>query len=441
LELCISFEIEYLHIFELNTIMGSRCKIIGFFLFIVNLEVNYSQSPSLGAIRWDAWTGSANSIGIQVEQSLSPSKFHYRVPFFGIEVDMGTVKIDGTTQAIMDQEIDFAKYAGLDYWAFVWYPSASGLDAARKLYYSSSKKDLIDYSLIIDPAFFIKNISIEQIIHEFQDPSYFKVMNGRPLLYFLGYSGILVSDIDTLKTKCASAGIGNPYIVELRVDGNFNVVDSLHMDAFGMYATSWIKNGVPYQDLANADISQWDYIGKTIGKKVVPHVTTGWDTRPINENPLSWYTIGPDAWVQMPSAAEIANHVNDAVSWVNSNPSIAEANTVLIYAWNEHVEGGWLCPTLSNYGYTDRIDSLNVRFGKPATVYQERSMEEQFFAYPNPAKDKLRLYNGDKVFWSLKNIQGIEILKGHGIDCDLSSLSRGIYIISANNKSIRIIKV
>src|SRR5208337_675101 len=155
-----------------------KTRILSFllvFLILLNFLNSFSQSPSVGAIRWDAWTGSGNNIGIQVERALSPGKYHYRVPFFGVEVDTGTVKIDGTFQNIMDQEIDYAKHAGLDYWAFVWYASASGLDEARKLYYSSTKKNLIDYCLIIDQSFFIKDISIEDIIHEFQDSSYFKV--------------------------------------------------------------------------------------------------------------------------------------------------------------------------------------------------------------------------------------------------------------------------
>ena len=35
---------------------------------------------------------------------------------------MDRVRIDGSRQAIMDQEIAFAADAGLDYWAFLLYP-------------------------------------------------------------------------------------------------------------------------------------------------------------------------------------------------------------------------------------------------------------------------------------------------------------------------------
>ena len=411
-------------------------------MIVLNFKACFPQPPSLGAIRWDAYTGTNNAVGVQVEQALSPGKYHYRVPFFGIETDTGTVKIDGRSQSIMDQEIEFAKYAGLDYWAFVWYESSSGLDAARKFYYSSNKKKLIDYCLIIESGRFKTLISLDNIIHEFQDPSYFKVMNGRPLLYFLGYSGIAQTDIDSLRAKSAAAGTGNPYIVELRVDGNMNVVDDLHMDAFGMYATSWISHGVSYKDLADADIGQWNYVGKNIGRKVVPHITTGWDTRPIHDHPLSWYTVvNADDYVLSATPSDIANHIDDALNWISFNPSIAEANTLLIYAWNEHVEGGWICPTLANYGFTDRIDTLHNRYGKPSSVNKTETNKVSLRAYPNPTSDKLVLNLNERDNWSIKNLSGIELIRGLGSDCDLSSLDAGVYLIRSDSKIVKVIKI
>ena len=35
------------------------------------------------------------------------------------------------------------------------------------------------------------------------------------------------------------------------------------------------------------------------------------------------------------------------MTWVEKNPVAAESKAVLIYAWNENDEGGWLVPTLS----------------------------------------------------------------------------------------------
>ena len=77
--------------------------------------------PQVGAIRWDAWTG--GEITAQMEQTLGPRKYHFRLPWFAEVLDRDQVRIDGRPQAIMDREIDFAAGAGLDYWAFLLYPA------------------------------------------------------------------------------------------------------------------------------------------------------------------------------------------------------------------------------------------------------------------------------------------------------------------------------
>jgi len=51
------------------------------------------------------------------------------------------------------------------------------------------------------------------------------------------------------------------------------------------------------------------------------------------------------------------DHVQDAFDFIGANSSICDADTTLMYAWNEHDEGGWLCPTLDGSGQ-DRLAAL-----------------------------------------------------------------------------------
>ncbi len=44
------------------------------------------------------------------------------------------------------------------------------------------------------------------------------------------------------------------------------------------------------------------------------------------------------------------------LDWVARYPETAEANAILIYAWNEIDEGGWLVPTLAEG--TARLDAI-----------------------------------------------------------------------------------
>ena len=75
------------------------------------------------------------------------------------------------------------------------------------------------------------------------------------------------------------------------------------------------------------------------------------------------------------TADEIANHAFEFMNWVKDNPEIAAPNLLLSYGWNEHDEGGWLCPTLacdengnvlknedgSNKVNTERLDALKSK--------------------------------------------------------------------------------
>ncbi|MDR2686688.1 MAG: hypothetical protein LBB75_02970, partial [Oscillospiraceae bacterium] len=90
---------------------------------------------AIGAIRWDAWYGEPTAEdGLdpcsQVERTLSPAKYHWRVPFFGEIGEDGKVSFPEYTQEIFDREMEYAAEAGLDYFAYVWYPNIPGMERA-----------------------------------------------------------------------------------------------------------------------------------------------------------------------------------------------------------------------------------------------------------------------------------------------------------------------
>lgn len=72
----------------------------------------YADNPNhtlVGAIRWDAWVGTLNTdgvgatqVGLQVEQTLGPNKYHFRLPFFGVETGTDSVNARELTQGLMD---------------------------------------------------------------------------------------------------------------------------------------------------------------------------------------------------------------------------------------------------------------------------------------------------------------------------------------------------
>lgn len=355
-----------------NALDGSGKRVYGiaewtFLTGIVPPDPQLRQDKTLvGAIRWDAWVSDLNSAGLEVEKTLGPEKYHFRLPFFANILGPDTVQIRGATQSIMDQEIAYAKAGGIDYWAFVWYPPGSGLDTSRNLYLSSSHKDDVKWSAILSSAFNI-NTDLPWLIEQFQTSNYQKVQGNRPLIYFLnGNAGFSLKQINEIRTKTMEAGLPTPYIVSMGFSAAVaDVADQIGADAISCYSYPGtnIVNGIPYSQLAAMEQDQWDSYKET-GKQVIPTVTTGKDKRPRYDNPVSWepnYQAFENMWAEQGTPEEIAGHLADAVNWNNDYPDATQANTVLIYAWNENDEGGWIVPTLfeiRDHGCPLRLDAI-----------------------------------------------------------------------------------
>ena len=335
-----------------------------FCLFQSTANASNPANTVVGAIRWDGFYGPAAApawdVGQLMETTLGPNQYHFRLPFFGVETGINSVEVREITQEIMDQDIAYAKYASIDYWAFVYYSSGTGMDIARSLYDSSTSpsKSSVNYCFIIDSAAQLPASDFSDLVSRFAQSNYQKVLNNRPLLYLFSDSVYTASEITSLRNLAAVAGVGDPYIVIMDFSSSTasNAVTNLGADAISSYATT-TGGGGAYSGLVSSESSKWnDY--KNTGKKVIPWITTGWDPRPRIDNPVHWTSYPSDAWTQTATPAEIASHLQEGLNWVHSNSSSAEANTVLMYAWDEFDEGGWLTPTL--YAGTDRLDAIKA---------------------------------------------------------------------------------
>ena len=331
--------------------------------------------PLVGAIRWDAWHGDQGSPGKAVERSLGPRAWHYRVPFFGTIVSDSTVQIAGYSQTIMDQEIAYAKQGGLDYWAFLLYSPHDPMSQALEFYLKSGHKRDVNFCAISNlpfPGEKQDRLQGARIVKLMQEPGYQKVLRDRPLLYiYLPYSASASTArnatsirpfLDSFRQAAKRAGLGNPYIVIMcPIPGTAKTVaDALGCDAISAYATSGQARATPYALLAQHAEGFWEQCRAT-GAKVVPIVMAGWDRRPRIEHPVPWEPyqkpgVGMDRYYQTATPREIRAHMESALCWVQHNPEAADSRAIIIYAWNENDEGGWLVPTLSEG--TARLDAL-----------------------------------------------------------------------------------
>ncbi|MDI7275658.1 MAG: hypothetical protein QME94_06735 [Anaerolineae bacterium] len=329
----------------------------------------------VGAIRWDAWFGDKGVPGMAVERSLGPKHWHYRLPFYAVEVSDSQVLVRADTQEIMDQEIAYAAAAGLDYWAFVTYEPDDPMSLGLKLYLASAHRHKINFCLNLlgghlrNPDGWLAKV--ERFVGYFREPAYQTVLDGRPLVY-LFMAEAMVGDggfaswqaareaIGRLREAAVAAGIATPYLVIQ--DWSFSTakkcLEQLGADAIGAYASNGGGKHAPYADLAGHTERTWDTM-RWMRQKAVPLVTAGWDRRPRVENPVPWEKgLGGtmDEYYEPPRPEELAAHLQAALDWVARYPETAEANAILIYAWNEVDEGGWLVPTLAEG--TARLDAI-----------------------------------------------------------------------------------
>lgn len=180
------------------------------------------------------------------------------------------------------------------------------------------------------------------------------------------------ADVDNFRAQVIAATGKNPYIVAMNFTADAAAADlvTYGLDAVGTYAVAPAPGTVqerPWSELDRNTRNSWTSFAAT-SHPVVPTVMTGWDTRPIlpRTNSGTWYTYA--------TPAQIATQLQAALDWVAKNPSAAAVpNVILIYAWNEISEGGWLLPSNTTFNPVGngRLDAIGDVIG---TGRQGRTM-------------------------------------------------------------------
>jgi hypothetical protein len=327
--------------------------------------------PVVGAIRWDAWIGDTpgSDVGRQVERSLGPERWHVRLPFFAREISKNAVQVRANREEVMDQEIAYAHAAGLDYWAFVMYGSDDPLTrGGLDLYLRSKRSGDIKFAMIVQ-SYTFNDAGLTRLLHYFADERYQTVAGGRPLVFLAGPRTVDDADwpdakamLGRLREESVRAGVRNPYVVHMwGWDGAKRVIDELTLDAVGAYSMNFDDRAAPYSLLVKKTEAKWDEWRAT-GAKVFPLVTAGWDRRPRVEHPVSWEPPNSagaiERYYEPPAPAALAEHLKASLDWCARYPATAEAWGVVIYAWNEIDEGGWLVPSLWQNQGTSRLDAI-----------------------------------------------------------------------------------
>ncbi|MCC8979654.1 hypothetical protein [Bradyrhizobium acaciae] len=332
--------------------------------------------PLVGAIRWDAWYAPGSQPTEAMKQSLGPEKYRWRTPFFGAPTNPNALSFSASIQGEIDKEIDQAIFAGLDYWAFAGYGANHPMSKALYAFRASPKAAAMKYCMFTELGRWGSAAKLSSLPKEhiglMADKNYLRVQGDRPL-YFLGFikgadvqrswGGVqgLRTQLNKFRSDANAAGLADPYIV-LAGEVKFLSQEAANIgaDAVGSYAITTGNGRGSFADLARYAEKGWNDLAAS-QLPVVPTVMTGWDRRPRIERPVPWETSqrpgdGVNNFYTAPTKKELAGHLAQSISWVNSRPADSRAPAVLIYAWNENDEGGWLVPTFPCQ--TDRLEAL-----------------------------------------------------------------------------------
>jgi hypothetical protein len=327
------------------------------------------EHPLVGAIRWDAWHGELEAPGLAVERALAPLQYRSRLPWFTEFREDGTPSIRCDRPGVIEAEIQYALEAGIDYWAFVTYPEESALSIPLRQYLGGEWEaaprfcSIFEWSRFGGPDHY--QPVVERLLGYFADPRYVRVLGDRPLLYLLCHGdehvtaqwgsvdGLRVA-VDALRAGAAERGLGDPYIVVtwFHASEAEAMRQSLGADALSAYAVpGGTPEGVPFEQSQAQARTYWEQMA-AVGP-MIPIVSWGWDQRPRVDNPPPWVPNPTPHHYETFTPDQCAEALEAALDWVAEHSDACPANAVLCYAWNEHDEGGWLCPTLGSDGQPD----------------------------------------------------------------------------------------
>jgi uncharacterized protein (TIGR02145 family) len=338
-------------------------KFIRFFCLLTIAFISiqaYGQKPKVGAYYFHGWSGLTDQWHLP---SRLKNDYPEREPSWGWYTN---------TVSTMEQQIDFAADNGLNFFTFCWYQSASqekwivdALNQGLDLYLKSTNRNRLEFSIFVsnhDESFTMGpnewEFCTNRWVQLFQESGYQKV-DDRPVIIFNRYDLLLAKwgsytaitqAFKVLDDKARAAGLKEPLIGIHTLPGwnNLRSLKSAGFDFFTGYnygndiaaASSNLEQ--PWSQLRKTGNDIWQIFALKNVLPYVPVVTTGWDMRP-------WETGDPKAYYYTPRTPEnIAGFLTDAIGWTKGNPTKTFSEPfIVLYAWNENGEGGYLTPTKS----------------------------------------------------------------------------------------------
>ncbi len=307
---------------------------------------------------------------------------------------------------IMEQEIDYAANAGIDYFSFEWTGQTFPHPADRiQDFRNAANKNRMKYTVMVYGGFSgfyvgaepypadknrweaIPGGEAEELKNLFLDPEYLKIEGNRPVIHWWnaqslatqndgfgpcgGSNGCWLDEINFLRNLTTAAGLGSPYFV----DSSYSGIDMNRAAGFGFDSASSYGNNLTsgccgrhtgYAEISDA-VKAHAATYSTTGVRLHPPVSGLRDKRARNcqDSSLADYMVDMPTYGQWEDSYRFAYESLQQYPGRSSNPGI-----MLMYAWNEQEESGQgMVPTLHEAtSFVDAIQSVQTG-AYPATYY------------------------------------------------------------------------
>ena len=319
----------------------------------------------IGAINWDAALPKTTFFGRHAANSLGPEKFRDRTPYFAKVVAPGEIEFPERTQADYDREFQYAIDAGIDYFAYCWYdacpPEGSIVKGAaakadghtaelvktRNMHLRSSMRERLSLCAILITAHPYSDAALKDLAIAMKESCYEKI-DGRPLVYF--FMGDMIEPLGRLRRFCREAGVGEPYAVFMDNFGGSPKEKFAGADALSAYSCS--HSATNHQEFFEWCLKDNSKRVKS-GKPVIPMFAVGWNPSPRIERPVPWVKYPARTYAPAATEAELVDSAKKLGEWIHANAAACPTGHVLVFAWNEFEEGGWICPNSDTSGKAD----------------------------------------------------------------------------------------
>ncbi len=312
-----------------------------------------------GAYYFDGWSGRSKLAGTAGEPWAKNAPTHLtrrlieefpdREPCWGWRDD---------SQAIMERQIDLAADHGLAFFAFCWYWRDSRqainrqairdnpLHTSMELYLKAKNNRRLKFCLLVanHQGAEINGAENWRQAAEFWLP-YLKheqhvTVGGKPLVIVFNVNGGDKDGFAAMQETARQAGL--PGLAIAGCGGGTPEAGYTHRTHYNVISGYEAKSEQhKYAELVEANRAAW---GGNSRQPCIPIVTAGWDKRPwegptgLGQKPGWFY---PDR-----TPRQFAAFLRDAIAWMDRHPDQTTAERLLlIYAWNEFGEGGYIAPT------------------------------------------------------------------------------------------------